>query len=135
MSASRGSTNPRAPYSRPAVGLSIRQLRRIGPPPARLAASQPYDAGTPSATPVDPSGPDIAELGARIAGVYRDTALSLPIPEAELLPEGIYLLCENDVVYAGTSQQMLAAVHSLNIAQRVGEIGAHLKLSVTPPRG
>lgn len=84
-----------------------------------LAASQPYDAGTPSATPVDPSGPDIAELGARIAGVYRDTALSLPVPEAELLPEGIYLLCENDVVYAGTSKQMLAAVHSLNIAHEL----------------
>ncbi|MFZ4579129.1 MAG: PKD domain-containing protein [Myxococcota bacterium] len=70
-----------------------------------LAASQPYVSDTTSVA-VRPQDKDFLDLAGRLQSVYAHRALMLPIPEPDLLPDGLYLLFPRDVVYAGTSSAL-----------------------------
>lgn len=70
-----------------------------------LAASQPYVSDTTSVA-VQPQDKDFLDLAGRLQSVYAHRALMLPIPEPDLLPDGLYLLFPRDVVYAGTSSAL-----------------------------
>jgi hypothetical protein len=66
-----------------------------------LAAGHPYDYAVTGSPHVVPEPGDLAALSRRLLQVYANRALMLPMPEADVLPEGLYLLFPREVVYAG----------------------------------